>query len=252
MSDAHPGVLDLPSKTRWCWIQICNYVAEKPQEFRSSGHCPIPVGLSLPDEGGFETTLRLHSAQWHTSKQNCSEKKASIVTEVSNMLSYGSENPKGHRAFNLKTRLREMPPRDSHDGKLHSALTWTSAATSIKSKLNDSLRLISREQYAWCKILQMNPTTVDTSLPLITRENMQGKGTIAKLPVNDTDILPVDLGSKELFVPACNASLKAAVWAETLNQTEKYGCKPCTDSGKRGTPKSMSWSQFHAEHLETC
>lgn len=39
----------------------------------------------------------------------------------------------------------------------------------------------------------------------------QGKGTFAKLPVNYTDILPVDLGSKELFVPGCNASLKAAV-----------------------------------------
>ena len=34
-----------------------------------------------------------------------------------------------------------------------------------------------------------------------------GKGTIAKLPVNYTDILPVDIGSNELFVPTCNASL---------------------------------------------
>ena len=105
MSDAVPGVFDLPSKTRWCWIQICNYVAEKPQEFRSSGHCPIPVGLSLPDEGGFKTTLRFHSAQWHKSKQYCSEKKANILTEVLNML-----NPKANRAFNLKTRPREMRP----------------------------------------------------------------------------------------------------------------------------------------------
>ena len=76
----------------------------------------------------------------------------------------------------------------------------------------------------------------------------QGKGTIAKLPVNYTDSLPVGLGSKELFVPACNASVKAAVRAETSNQTEVYewldNCKTSTDSEKRGTPSRRTGLYF--------
>lgn len=65
----------------------------------------------------------------------------------------------------------------------------------------------------------------------------------------------MDLGSKELFVPACNASPKPAIRQEILDNTDEYewlaNCKTCSESEERGPPKSMSWSAFHAERLGT-
>lgn len=44
------------------------YVAEKLQKFHELGLLPIPVNLSLLNEGdGFENTFRMNSAQWHKS-----------------------------------------------------------------------------------------------------------------------------------------------------------------------------------------
>ena len=42
------------------------YVAERLEEFRTLGSCPIPVDLSKLDEGrGFSATLQQHTALWH-------------------------------------------------------------------------------------------------------------------------------------------------------------------------------------------
>ena len=102
-------------------------------------------------------------------------------------------------------------------------------------------------------LMQDTPNEPDNNghFTTLTDKTEQGNRTIAKLPVNYHDILPV--GSKELFVPACNASLKAAVRAETSNQTEEYvwldNCKMCTDSEKRGPPSRCPGRHFK---LNTC
>lgn len=76
---------------------------------------------------------------------------------------------------------------------------------------------------------------------------VQGIQTVVELSVDYTDILSVDLQSKELFVPASNA--KPTVATKTSNHTDVYdwlhNSKTCMEIEECGPPKSVSWSAFY-------
>ena len=120
---ASPETLICPAKRDGAGY---TYVAETLSEFRRLGHCPIPVDLSLLDEGdGYQATFQRQSAQWHKRcRTKVSSDKLKRRLKAAEEKSQSPASPvKTRRLLGDTSHVNKCILCDSDEGTLHEART---------------------------------------------------------------------------------------------------------------------------------